>query len=76
MEAKSFEDTPALHAQPTAFRIIEGRSHSGNDLGIMRSVPKQDPPRSNPPKNPRPHPTVTAILRCLEVNDSAAYRNW
>lgn len=45
------------------FRILPGLSHSGEDMGVMASVPDGD----------RPHPTVDAILRCLAVSDARAH---
>jgi hypothetical protein len=53
--------------QRTAFGILPGRSHSGAKLGIIRSVPAQDPDPA------RPHPTVEWVLRCLSVADPAGY---
>lgn len=50
-------------AQPTAFKIVPGVSHSGTAMGILASV--QD--------DGRPHPTVDAVLRCLAVQDAAGY---
>lgn len=50
-------------APPTAFKIVPGRSHSGKDIGIMSSV-KNDG---------APHPTVEAVLKCLQVEGIAAY---
>ena len=47
----------------TAFKIIPGASHGGDDQGIMASVRDDG----------RPHPTVDAILRCLGVRDAAGY---
>jgi hypothetical protein len=47
----------------TAFKIVSRRSHSGSDLGILRSV-KDDGTQ---------HPTVDAVMRCLEVNSPASY---
>ncbi len=46
-------------SQRTAVTLIPGRSHSGEDMGILRSI-KNDR---------RPHPTVRAILDCLLVSD-------
>ncbi|HET7675637.1 MAG TPA: alpha/beta hydrolase [Gammaproteobacteria bacterium] len=46
-----------------AMRIIPGRSHSGADIGIMRSVKNDN----------APDPTVNAILRCLAVRTRAEY---
>ncbi len=50
-------------APPTAFKIVAGRAHSGSNIGIIRSV-KDDG---------KPHPTVTAVLRCFEVSSIAEY---
>jgi hypothetical protein len=51
-------------APPTAFKIVPGVSHSGEEMGIMASVRDDG----------RPHPTVDAILRCLQVADDAGYQ--
>lgn len=45
------------------FRILPGLSHSGEEMGVMASVPDDD----------HPHPTVDAILRCLAVGDARGY---
>jgi hypothetical protein len=50
-----------------AFGVLPGRSHSGEQIGIIRSVPEEDP---NPAS---PHPTVLWVLRCLAVTDPAGY---
>jgi len=50
-----------------AFGVLPGRSHSGERMGIIRSVPARDP---DPPK---PHPTVEWVLRCLAISDPAGY---
>jgi hypothetical protein len=50
-------------APPTACKIVSGRSHSGANIGILTSV-KDDG---------APHPTVEAVLRCLEVAGAADY---
>src|SRR5262249_50214184 len=50
-------------APRTAFALIAGRSHSGEDMGIMRSV-KNDGRR---------HPTVDAVLKCLVVSNADEY---
>lgn len=44
--------------------ILEGRSHSGDTRGILRSVRK----------GRDAHPTVDAILQCLAVGSAADYR--
>ena len=51
--------------EKSAFGILPGRSHSGEDMGIMRSVK---------PGDDGSHPTVHWILRCLSVNSATAYR--
>ncbi len=51
-------------SQRTAFRLIEGRAHSGEEMGILRSIRKG---RS-------PHPTVTAILECIRVTNHTDYQ--
>jgi hypothetical protein len=50
-------------APRTAFALIPGRSHSGEDMGIIRSV-KNDRKR---------HPTVEAVLSCLRVSNRDEY---
>ncbi|GJM21270.1 MAG: phospholipase [Planctomycetota bacterium] len=50
-------------ARRTAFSLVEGRSHSGDEMGILASV--ED--------NRRSHPTVKAVLKCLEVGSKHAY---
>jgi hypothetical protein len=52
-----------------AFGVLPGRSHSGEQMGIIRSVSAKDP---DPTK---PHPTVEWVLRCLGVTDPASYEN-
>jgi hypothetical protein len=51
----------------TAFGILPGRSHSGEKIGILRSVPAEDPDPAHP------HPTVEWVLKCLAVTDGAGY---
>jgi hypothetical protein len=48
----------------TAFGILPGLAHSGDDMGIIRSVKK---------KNASTHPTATWVLRCLAVTTAAEY---
>lgn len=45
--------------------ILPGRSHSGDKMGILRSVTATDTEQT--------HPTVSAILKCLAVNNSLSY---
>ena len=60
----SLDLTAHLTAAPTAFRLIEGASHTGSDDGILFSI-KQNPAQR--------HPTVSAVIRCLTVQDAAGY---
>ena len=48
-----------------AFGILPGRSHSGADMGIMRSVK---------PDDGLAQPTVCWILRCLSINSATSYK--
>lgn len=59
--------TPEKLCRPakTALGILPGRSHSGDKIGILRSVKATDSVQT--------HPTVSAILKCLAVKDSASY---
>lgn len=52
-------------APRTAFRLIAGASHSGKALGILRSVAAT--------AGGQGAETVQAVLRCLDVDTSAAY---
>lgn len=52
-------------ATKTAFGVLPGRSHSGDDIGILRSVKADDNGT---------HPTVLWILRCLDVGSATAYK--
>ena len=47
-----------------AFAVLPGLSHSGADMGIMRSVQPAD----------GTHPTVATVLQCLQVSSATAYR--
>lgn len=47
-----------------AFGVLPGRSHSGEKMGIMRSVK---------PNDGATHPTVNWVSRCLAVNSPTAY---
>lgn len=48
----------------TAFGVIPQASHSGNEIGIMRSVK---------PRNAVQKPVVAEIIKCLQVNKSTDY---
>ena len=62
--APTLRATGLKHARPTAFRLIAGSSHSGKDMGILRSVRNDQ----------RPHPSVDAVLECLRVRTGRDYR--
>ena len=51
-------------ARPTALAILPGLSHSGTDMGIIRSVALEGAAK---------HPTTEAVLRCLAVASPTAY---
>jgi hypothetical protein len=50
--------------KPMAFGILPGRSHSGEDIGILRSITINNADR---------HPTAQWVLRCLQVTSRNAY---
>lgn len=50
----------------TAFGIVPGRSHSGEKMGILRSITLDNAPR---------HPTVKAIVKCLRVASKGDYES-
>jgi hypothetical protein len=47
----------------TAFKIVSRRAHSGRDIGILSSV-KDDG---------EPHPTLEAVMRCLNTSTPGEY---
>ncbi len=49
-----------------AFGVLPGRSHSGDDMGIIRSVTMT---------NASQHPTAQWVLRCLRVSSRSAYNS-
>lgn len=50
-------------AKGIPFALLEGRAHSGDARGVMRSVRDDG----------KPHPTVDAILECLRVRDARGH---
>jgi hypothetical protein len=68
-KAKLGFSAPLLKAEPVRLppavplAILPGLCHSDVRMGIMRSVPAAD----------APHPTVSAILEALRVNDAKSY---
>lgn len=55
-------------APKTAFRIISGKAHGGDTMGIQNSVKKQLTDKKS-------QETVDSIFRCIQVNDKASYTN-
>ncbi len=64
-QAPSLKVETLARRENIAFRIIEGRSHSGKKMGIIRSIKNDN----------LPHPTVTEVLRCIGVENSIDYNN-
>jgi hypothetical protein len=64
-QTNGFKLSKQGQSQKTAFGVLPGLSHSGEDMGIMRSVRADDDGR---------HPTVAAVLQCLGVSSAASYR--
>ena len=52
-------------APVTALGVLPGLSHSGEEMGIMRSVAATDDGT---------HPTVAAVLQCLGIRSAASYQ--
>lgn len=63
--AKGIEVARTRTSENTAFGILPGCSHSGERMGIIRSVT---------PANADKHVTAHWVLRCLNVSTAAAYR--
>ena len=51
-------------ANRIALGVLPGRSHSGEEMGIIRSIKVVNAPT---------HPTAQWVLRCLQVTSKAAY---
>lgn len=56
--------TNETRTQPMAFGVLPGCSHSGKNIGIIRSVTMT---------NASSHPTALWVLRCLQVKNSNTY---
>jgi len=61
---KGLEKEHSARTRSSAFGVLPGRSHSGEDMGIIRSVAA---------RNAASHPTAQWVLRCLTVASAAAY---
>lgn len=59
LEVKEFKIS-----ERTAFTLVKNKAHSGNKIGIMRSIKA----------NNEAHETVDSILKCIKVNNSADYK--
>lgn len=53
-------------APPTPFHIVKGKSHSGDKMGIMRSIRKET-------SDVNSRETVDAIFDCIKVTNAAEY---
>jgi hypothetical protein len=63
LEIKEVDTSP-----PTAFRVIKNKSHSGKEMGIMRSVKAtQDDLQSRE--------LIDVIFECIQTTDKAEYQN-
>ncbi len=62
-EAHFVPDGRPKDSPRVAFSLISGRSHSGEDKGILRSVEDND----------TPHPTVEAAIQCIQVSQQKDY---
>ena len=61
LEVKTIKQAPN-----TVFRVISGKSHSGKDMGIMRSVKETLSDKKS-------KETVDAILACIQVQNNEQY---
>ncbi len=63
---EDFKLAKAAKAPPVPLRIIAGKSHSGNTMGIMSSVGTEDPESLE---------TINAIFDCIKVKTKKDYNN-
>jgi hypothetical protein len=59
----AFAPPEMTHTPPSAFGVLPGLAHSGEKLGILRSVGAGD----------KSHPTLQWLIRCLKVGSAADY---
>lgn len=64
-QVRDFKLSKEGRSPASAFGVLPDLSHSGEDMGIMRSVKSTDKGS---------HPTVKAVLQCLEVASATAFR--
>jgi len=65
-ELKPDGETAISHSPQTALRVLAAKSHSGKEMGIMRSVTARAGVRKDAA-------TVSAIFDCLKVTDRRGY---
>ncbi|WP_196137902.1 triacylglycerol lipase [Aliikangiella sp. G2MR2-5] len=65
-DAPELQFISRTEAPVTALGVIAGKSHSGKDMGIMRSVKKGTNDKSS-------QQTVKAILECIKVSNKSEY---
>ncbi len=66
LSANTLEVTHFLEAPPTALRVLSQKSHSGDKMGIMRSVLKETSDQTNAE-------TITTIFECIAVTNEQEY---
>lgn len=64
-DGDAFKLSKESKSPETALGVLPGLSHSGSDMGILRSVSENDDGS---------HPTVAAVLKCLQVSSKAGYK--
>jgi hypothetical protein len=62
LDVADYKESPAV-----PFRIVKGKSHSGDRMGIMKSVQKD-------PSDAKSAETVRAIFDCLKVKNKGDYQ--
>ncbi len=62
------QSAPAVTSPKTSMFVVKGKAHSGEDIGIMRSVRMPDDPDAGDDMV-----TLNAILRCLRVSTKSGY---
>ena len=67
LNANTLEVSEFNQAPITATRVLTGKSHSGDDMGIMRSVKKEITNENAE--------TVNVIFECIAVNSRQSYLN-
>lgn len=64
--APALEVKSVVQGPETALRVVAGKSHSGKDMGIMRSV-------KSGVHDKKSRETVSAILACIQVRSKTQY---